>query len=326
MSQSNLNVLTIATGKKLYLDMAINLARSFWLWNSESGIKFYLATDQPGLLSEDVKGYVNIISLKPGELGLGFSPKLHLDELAPQGQTLFIDSDCLVYGDLLPLFEKFKGHTVSVIGNYIEDGEWFGDVSSICKKFNITHLPKFNGGIYYIENGAKAASVYETARNFESQYDDIGFVRLRGRPNDEVLMALSMQLNHEAPVDDDGSVLAEFVNFQSGIKSDLLNGVAELYNKPGHPAYQKNWHLTIARPLVVHFLGHHNHIMPYTKEVEQLKYIYAAKYPHKAAIALSYFKITLPSVLISSFKSLMRPVYRLLFQTRKIKKSERIVD
>jgi hypothetical protein len=321
-----LNILTIATGKKLYVDMAINLARSYWFWNKGNNINFYIATDLPEHLAEDIKAYTKIIELAPGELGKGFSPKLHLDKLAPAGQTLFIDSDCLVYGNLLPVFEKFKGHQVAVVGNYISGGEWFGDVTAICKKFDIVRLPKFNGGIYYIENGQKAHDVYQTAREKESQYDEIGFVRLRERPNDEVLMALAMELHQQTPIADDGGILAEFVNFQSGVKSDLLNGTAELYNDPVHPNYQKNWPLTISKPLVIHFLGHNNQITPYTREVKQLQYIFRDKYPAASAKFLTFFQVTLPYNAVKWLKDLLRPLYRNTVGTRKVKKSERVID
>lgn len=323
---NSLNILTLATGKKLYVDLAVNLARSFFLWNSESNINFYLATDLPEHLPLDIKPYVQIILLAPNELGIGFSPKLHLDKLAPAGQTLFIDSDCLVYGNVLPVFEKFKGRQVSVVGNYIAQGEWFGDIAAICKKYRVTNLPKFNGGIYYLENGPVAAQVYTTARELEAKYDDIGFVRLRGRPNDEVLMALAMALHQQKPITDDGSILAEFVNFKSGITSDVIRGVAELFNKPGHPHYQKNWPLISARPVVVHFLGHHNLILPYTKEIKMLEYIFKDKYSLNKARALTSLQVTLPSQTINWVKQLFRPLYHLLIGTRKVKPSERVIN
>jgi hypothetical protein len=323
---SKRHVLTIATGKKLYLDFAVNLARSFWLWNANSGIDFYIATDQTQHLPEDVKAYIQIIPLKPGELGEGFSPKLYLDRLAPEGQTLFIDSDCLVYGNLDFVFKKFEGHAVSVIGNYISTGEWFGDIGDICKQFNVAHLPKFNGGIYYLENGKIAGKVYQTARSLEDQYDEIGFVRFRNRPADEVVMALAMELNKQVPITDDGSIMAEFVNFQSGVKSDLLKGIAELYNDPANPCYQVNWHLKIARPTVVHFLGHYNQFMPYIKEVQQLKYLFVHKWSKKTAKLITFLQITVPFKTLLYIKNTLRPIYRTIFGMRKIKKSERIID
>jgi len=321
-----LNVLTIATGKKLYADMAVNLARSFWLWNANNAIDFYIATDQAHFLPNDVKIYSKIIKLQPAEFGLGFSPKLHLDKIAPEGQTLFIDSDCLVYGSILPVFEKFKGHDVSVVGNYISGGDWFGDIGNICKQFGIGHLPRFNGGIYYLEKGETVNKIYNEARSLEKKYDKIGFVRLRNRPNDEVIMAVAMQLNQQQPIPDDGSILGEFVNFQSGIKSDLLNGFAELYNDPADAHYQENWHLTVSRPLIVHFLGHHNQIMPYVKEVKLLTYLFANKWPLSIAAFVTSIGVTVPQTIVSWLRNTLRPLYRRMFGIRMAKPSERIIN
>jgi len=318
-------VLTIATGKKFYIDMASNLARSFLYWHPDSDIRFNLITDQKDLIPGDLSGRINIIEIKPGELGIGFSQKLHLDRLAENGQTLFIDSDCLIYGKLEPVFEKFKGNSVSVIGSFISEGEWFGDVAEVCKKFNITQLPKFNGGIYYLESGDTARKVYSTARKLEPQYDDIGFRRLREQPNEEVLMAVSMTLNGQVPIVEDGTILGEFMNFQSGVKSDLLKGSAELYNNPGHKKYQKGWPLTISRPVVVHFLGHHNQLLPYIKEAKHLQYIYGGKWPIWAARLITAIQVTLPFQIVSVIKILFRPLYRSVFGIRKIKRTERML-
>jgi hypothetical protein len=115
----NKYVLTIATGKKLYIDLAVNLARSFLHWHPNSDIIFRIATDMPQLIPADILAKIQTITIKSGELGFGFSPKLHLDKLADEGQTLFIDSDCLIFERLDYLFERFKGHDVSVVGNYI---------------------------------------------------------------------------------------------------------------------------------------------------------------------------------------------------------------
>ncbi|MFI5140684.1 MAG: hypothetical protein ACHQIM_22895, partial [Sphingobacteriales bacterium] len=150
--------------------------------------------------------------------------------------------------------------------------------------------------------------------------------RLRGRPNDELLMALAMELNQQVPVPDDGSILAEFVNFQSGIKSDLLIGFAELYNDPVNPAYKPDWPLTLARPVVVHFLGHYNQVMPYIKETKQLQYLYANKWSPGMAKFITFLQVTLPFETMLYIKNKFRPLYRSVFGLRKIKKSERIVD
>jgi len=319
-----LNVLTIATGKKLYVDMAVNLARSFWLWNAASGIDFYLATDQPQLLAEDVKHFLKVIPLEPGELGEGFSPKLHLDKLAPAGQTLFIDSDCLVYGNIENIFVRFEGHNVSVVGGYISTGEWFGDVAAICKKFNIKQLPKFNGGIYYLENGEKAAAVYRLARQLETQYDEIGFVRLRERPNDEVIIALAMALNDEQPIADDGTMMSDPLSCPGQYSTDVIKGTTSLYNPPKPSPLHQDWYpFEKVHPLIIHFLGHHSLNYQYKKDVNLLQAANTNKLGAWRRISAT-ITIELPERIKEAAKNLFRPVYKIIFGTRAVKRSERL--
>src|SRR5438552_2543735 len=127
LTSSTRAVLTLALGNPLYSRLAVNLARSFCFWHADSDIRFWIATDS----SADIKGLppeVSIIQLSPGELGHGFAPKLHLDEIAPADRTLFVDADCLCCGPLDSVFQRFYRRPVAVVGSRISDGEWFGDV------------------------------------------------------------------------------------------------------------------------------------------------------------------------------------------------------
>ncbi|SDE03844.1 hypothetical protein SAMN05216464_103422 [Mucilaginibacter pineti] len=318
-------VITIATGKKLYVDFAVNLARSFFLWHTGEDINFQLVTDLPELVPRELLAKIELITTGKGEIGEGFSPKLHLDKLISDGHTLFIDSDCLIYRNLDFVFEQFRGHHVSVIGNYICKGEWFGDVAGICTYFGIKEIPKFNGGIYYLESGAVVDNVYAEARRIEKIYDQAGFVRLRNRPNDEVILAVAMQLNQQVALPEDGSIMAEFVNFRSGIKSNLFQGVAELYNTPQHRDYVREWPLTVAKPAIVHFLGHHNQMMPYIREAALLANIVSGSKAFKKRMMVQ-LTVVIPHLVGVGLKNLLRPMYHAFFGARKIRKSERIID
>jgi hypothetical protein len=319
-------VLTIATGKKLYVDLAVNLARSFLYWHTGSEIIFQLVTDQPELVSRDVYDKIQVIIVKEGELGLGFSPKLHLDKLVSEGETIFIDSDCLVYGDLSHVFEKFKGHNISVVGNYISTGEWFGSVAEICRKFNVKQIPKFNGGLYYIEKGDKATEVYSLARRLEAQYDEIGFIRLRNRPNDEVIIALAMAMNNEQPVIDDGSIMSDPQACPGRYKLDVLKGNTLMINPPlPHPDHRTWYPFEKVSPLIVHFLGYYTLHYPYRREVyllekalnnnlnwiTNLKSLIGIEYPERLKLLL---------------KNTFRTAFHKFFGVRKIKKSERVIS
>jgi len=318
-----MSVLTIATGKKIYLDMAVNLARSFRRWNAGNGIDFYLATDQPAELPADVAAFAKTIGIKPGELGQGFSPKVNLDKLAPEGQTLFIDSDCLVYGDLTSVFEKFRGHAVSVVGGYISSGEWFGDVAAICKKFAITGMLKFNGGIYYLENGEQAKKVYELTRQLEHEYDEIGFVRFRGMPADEMLMSLALSVTSQTPITDDGTIMSDPLSCPGPYKTDVIKGKTSLNNPPAPSALHQPWYpFTNVSPLIVHFLGHHNADHQYRKDVYRLARRAGNSGAFLSDIYAAVF-IGLKSKVIIKFKNTFRGLYHSLLGTRRLKPGER---
>lgn len=324
MAKVKRNVITIATDKIVYFELAINLARSFYIWNRSNGIKFYLITDIREHLPEDIKQYVNVIAIEENQLGTGFSTKLYLDKLAPEGQTLFIDSDCLIFGSLIEIFERFRGHQVSVIGNYIKSGEWFGNVAQICNQFEIPHLPKFNGGIYYLEKGPVAEQVYSIARELENSYEQIGFKKLRNKPNDEVLMSLAMQLNGQSPITDDGTVISDPQACPGQYKINVIKGSSLLINPKAPHALHQSWYpFHTVRPLVVHFLGSYADDYQYRYEAYKLSLTANNKLTALNNI-IGLVTISWSGIIKIAVKNMLRPIFRKTFGTRKIKKSNRI--
>lgn len=310
-------VLTLATGKPVYIEMAVNLARSFQWWHRHSAIQFVLATDRKDLLPADLQG-IQVVELEPGQLGNGFSPKLHLDQLTPARQTLFLDADCLCYGPLEPVFDRFAGHAVSVIGELLTEGEFFGEVAALRQQFQIAALPRFVGGLYYLEAGDTSRQVYETARALEPRYDEIGLVRLRNHANEEPLIAIAMALHGQSPLPDDGSLKAERMSYAHTMQSELLRGLAHLWN-PGFPHPFPTWvQLTEARPRVVHFNGDYIRQEPYLSEALRLQKVRAEGWPVWAASAYGFAACALPKRTVYHAKDLLRPAFRAVFGTRRV--------
>ena len=319
------SVLTVATGKLVYVEMAVALARSFHLWNKETGIEFYIATDQENLIAEDVLKWVKIIKLDLAEIGDGFSPKWNLDKIVQTDKTLFVDSDCLIVKPLDELFKLMNGKSVSVIGGYISEGEWFGDIKTICSNFGVEKLPKFNGGIYYVERGATANNVYQKAREIAANYDKIGFVRFRNKPADEMVMAMAMAFYNQTPLEDTGNYMNDPLACPGTIKLDVFKGFSELENPSyPHPKHQ-SWNPNhIVNPIVVHFLGYYTNKYPYTREALKLRLVFQKKYSVALASIIAALKITIPFLLADTIKNTFRPIYHALFGYRKIKTSERV--
>ncbi|MDO3643059.1 hypothetical protein [Mucilaginibacter sp. L3T2-6] len=317
-------ILTIATGKQMYMELAANLARSFIWWHPETDIKFRLVTDMPRKVPADIAGKIDVVTIRPGELGVGFTPKLYLDKLAPEGQTLFVDSDCLIFSKLDKIFEAFNGHKVSVSGNYIAGGEWFGDIDKICRRFNLPHIPKFNGGIYYLENGPEAKKVYELARTLEGEYDEIGFVRLRNRPNDEVLMALAMQIEGMTPVIDDSTFMSDPQACPGRYRLDIIKGKRLLINPPAPSLLHQSWYpFEKVSPVIVHFLGYYTQHYPYRREVYRLKKALNHQLNWLTNLQGRLF-IEYPERIKVFLKNALRPIFRSVFGVRKVHQSERV--
>lgn len=292
-------VFTIAVGKPIFLDMAIALARSFLRWNALSNIGFAIVTDKPReQCPQDLKS-IQWIQVPVGKYGTGFTPKLYLDEMAPAKRSLFIDADCLCVRSLDEVFDKFSGHAVSVVGTNRRSGEWFGDVAAICKVLGLRHYPYFNGGVYYLEPGPVATAVFQQARAYCERYDEIGFVRLRDRENDEVLIATAMAGHGLDPVDEDGTIMNTLMDAEGGMNLDVLSGEAVLYNPQDHPKKARGHSLEVLRPAIMHLNDMDIARHPYRTQVmmlnlatrgwpENLARIFASVFSAAPAIVMRY--------------------------------------
>lgn len=286
-----------------------------------------MATDQNSRLPDDLSRKVTVIRVAHGEFGAGFSPKLHLDRLAPAEETLFVDADCLCTRNLGPVFYRFAGRDVSVVGRMETSGELFGDIGFRCRAVGVRAVPRFCGGIYYLKRGPVSASVFETARQLEQRYDDLGIARLRGVANEEPLVALGMALHHQEPIAEDGTVKAEPMFFSGLTEIDVFAGYARLSNAPLVPKPSPEWQIpTEARPAIVHFNASFAEHPPYTVEALRMKLVMQKRWP--LVLATLYAKATrgLPFSVVQKFKTTFRPFYRNYFGTRRVKSSPRIAS
>jgi hypothetical protein len=320
----NKQILTLATGKILYVKLAINLARSFHYWNKGSNISFIIVTDLPELIEDDVLNYIHVITIPVGKFGSGFSPKIHLDELVPIGSTLFIDSDCLIFGKIDPIFDKFSGHSVAVVGSYISKGDWYGNIKSLCERLKVPHIPKFNGGLYYLESGEEAKRIYKTARDLEKEYDCLGLQKFRNKAADEIIMSVAMQLHSVVPIPDDGKIMSDPFACPGNYKIDIKNGKTSLVNPPAPNPLHRPWYkFHKVSPIIVHFLGAHTNDYQYKVEVAKLPLLLTGRFDlyQKLKILL---QLTIPELGKIYFKNIFRPLYKYLFGNRKIHVSERL--
>jgi hypothetical protein len=315
--------ITLATTKAVYLEMAYTLARSFMVWNRDSGISFHIITDLDTELPADLKD-VKLVRIPSGALGKGFSPKLHLDTLAPAQHTLFIDADCLCVGPLNPTFDRFAGRAVSVAGGKISTGLWWSDVDEVCRRIGVASLPKFNGGIYYVEPGELAAKVYRRAREVAPLYDAWNLVRLRGHANDEILMAIAMAEAGLEALPDDDTIMAPFNIYPHFLELDVFAGRCKICNPPPpHRLSRDDLPIKAVAPVIPHFINDYTDHWRYRSEALKLRVV-AKGMPLALARLLALCTVVLPGLAVETGKVKLRPVFRKLFGTRRVKLTARV--
>jgi len=321
-------VLTIATGHAVYIQFAVNLARSFFYWHANSNTGFCIATDRPDWIPQDLTQQKNfeLFVFPPGTYGESFTTKLWMDIMSPGQRTLFLDGDCLLTGSTDWMFEEMKGKPVATVGEKRSTGEWFGDVQKTCKQFNVQALPGFNGCLYYFENTPQAHKVFEFARDLEPAYDSLGLVRLRNKPNEELLMAISLAVHNLYGIPDNGKWYGDQLMSRGSFSLNVIKGISTLTNPPApNPDHVPEYPFHITHPTIVHFLGGNTQKPEYKKEAICLSLIYVNKISPFWAEFIASSKV-FPDFAKEILKNIFRPLYHAILGHRKIKPSDRQIS
>ena len=94
--------ITIATGDAQYYKIAVNLLHSY-RWFSKAPVPFAILADQ----ENEYTAEFDDVRLFPGA-HRNYLDKLEMFALLPYDVNIFIDADCLAYGDLNWLFDLFQ--------------------------------------------------------------------------------------------------------------------------------------------------------------------------------------------------------------------------
>lgn len=316
-------VLTLASGKLLYYNLAAALARSFKCHHPEGDIDFVFVVDDTEKIPSDLRKWVKIVPLDKTRGGSGFELKLDLDRYSDYEQTLFIDADCLLVGPLHSLFDSLQGSQFTAFGRNETSGEWFGDIESRTIEAGVSSIPVFVGAVYYFENTGKARSVFEKARLFAPGYDAMGIVRLRERMNEEPLISLGMAAAGLMAKPDDGTAKCDVMGFEGPFQIDVLAGKAA-FLRPRIDFFLAPQITGVGQPLIVHFNDSFSQMWEYRLEALSLKLHFLYGIPKTSArmfAVLRHESIGRPTRFL---KGMLRPIYRSIFGVRKLKLNERV--
>ncbi len=197
---------TIATGKEQYYEIAKNLLLSY-RFTTKKPLPFAILCDDENEYTKDFD-HVRIFP----DPKCAYLDKLNMFDLLPYDINIFIDADCLCFGDINRLFDIFENaDDFCCYGRVLpldDKTGWFeyDNLNADLQK-QINYVVGLHGGIYYIRKTEKAKKVLDDAKAFTKSYADYKFKGKFETPGDEPVVALSMAVNGCKPIPHDFSSL-----------------------------------------------------------------------------------------------------------------------
>ncbi len=215
---------TVATGDEHYYRLAQNLLHSYRHFSGHP-LPFALLADRE---NEYTRGFDDVIIMK--DTTNSYLDKLALYDYLPYDVSVFIDADCLAYGDLNQILDRFEeADDFCCFGRVLplEDKTgWFNyeDLGDLQSRVN--YCVGLHGGIYYIRRTEKSAAVFETAKEIAKNYHKYHFKGNFATPGDEPIIALSMALNGCKPIPHDTGAICCYWEHENKMDLDISKGKA----------------------------------------------------------------------------------------------------
>ena len=190
---------TIATGSEHYYELARNLLRSYRR-NGGGSVPFAIIAEEENRYTAE---FDKVVRMK--EPTHSYLDKLRLFECLPWEETIFLDADCLVYGRIDDWWACFEDAAdFSCFGYAYEDLStdrgWFRWEGMGKFKEQISFVPSFSGGIYYVRRTPAAGQVFELAQYAAAHYAEFPFAIFHN-PADEPVLAFGMAVCGCRPMD-----------------------------------------------------------------------------------------------------------------------------
>lgn len=215
---------TVATGDEHYYRLALNLLRSYRHFSPEP-LPFAILADRENVYTREFDDVILMENTTNSYLD-----KLSLYDYLPYEISIFIDADCLAYGDLNKVPELFaQADDFCCFGRVLplEDKTgWFNyeDLGELQSR--VSYCVGLHGGIYYIRKTGKSAAVFDTAKQIVKDYHKYHFKGKFSTPGDEPIIALSMALNGCRPIPHDLEAICCYWEYENGMDLNMARGKA----------------------------------------------------------------------------------------------------
>jgi hypothetical protein len=255
-------IITIALGAEVYIRMAKDLALSARRHCPAERRAVITDSRDPELL-----GLFDLALPVDRSLGDPLFQKLWLEKYTPFDETLFIDCDSLLVGDLDAVWRACEGRECGFVGEEQTTGSWYGaDIAEVCRACDLPWLATLNSGMIFFRTGEKASRVFAFARDAMTRYEALGFQPFRDTRTDEVGFALAFSHFGVHPLDDsDGRTMRTPIGIEGSMKIDVLRGYCRFIKRG----------LAVA-PTIVHFATWQFHPIYYRERAKLRLYFGSA--------------------------------------------------
>jgi hypothetical protein len=253
-------IITIALGSETYIRMAKDLALS--ARKHCPTIPRAVVTDSR---DAELAGLFDSVIPVDASLGDPLFQKLCLDRYSPFDETLFIDCDSLIVGDVDFIWRACEGRSSAFVGEKQTTGSWYGaDVATVCRACNVPWLGTLNSGMIFFRSGDEASKMFASGRRAMARCRTLGFDLFRGDIySDEIGFSIAFAEHAVEPLDDPrGRTMRTPIGIEGRMKIDVLRGYCR-FIKRGEPV----------APTIVHFATWQFHPV-YYRERAKLRFYY----------------------------------------------------
>jgi hypothetical protein len=192
----------------------------------------------------------HVVGEKPGLRG--FVHKVHLDDYSPFAETMFLDSDILVFKPLRPFIERWGSGPYKVCGQWQTEGvSSFGlDRARVLEKIGKPRLAVIDGAGHGFFRKPGCTAVFDAARRVTADYAAYDF-HGNLRYADEDVMAITLTQLDIAPVIESDYVVARYCSAKVGsLQMDATRGLCRFTAADPREGGR------LIEPAFVHFAAH----------------------------------------------------------------------
>jgi len=191
--------LLIAVGAQKYADMAVNCAKSIRHFDPKRPIQ--ILADGLSFSKQDSALFDYIDRFDRQARFRATLSKLAMNTHSRFKKTLFVDADCLMFGDGIDdHWRELSKYSVGVPGVRLTEGEWWGaDISELLKETGLPYIVQMNSGVVYFDDSKKSHQLFSTARSVLRKYGHFITVFHTGAHPDEPFFGLAFGYREMEP-------------------------------------------------------------------------------------------------------------------------------